>query len=657
MFKKKSKVPEAELSAEEKLARESESILEKAGESSPTRLIDSKVFRIVMMVVCSAYALYHILFLTVLSTLPQRLYVVHWSVAMIITIILYPMSKKARKDRIPVYDWVIVLLTVLCAVYLYKNASAVTYRCAAGSVTKLDLAVGIASILISFDATRRCAGNALPIVALVFIIYALVGKHLPAFIANRGYGVKRLFSYLMLTDGLFSTPIATSATQVFMLVLFGAFMARTGVGDFFMDIAMALGGTRVGGPAKMASISSALFGTISGSAVANVVGTGNFTIPLMKSHGYKPEFAGAVEAVASTGGQIMPPVMGAAAFIMADIVGVPYITVCLAALIPAFLYYFSVFIAVDIEARKEKLGALSKEDIKPIGQVFKEGWQCLIPFVVLIYFIGVKQISVAIAAVYADIACIVITFFRKDTRMTFKDLIEIFQKAMKNSLSIATACATAGIAIGCVMLTGLGMKFTLLINAISGSSLFLALLFAAVAASVLGMGLPTIGAYIISASVLATGLMGLGLPKLVAHFFLFYYSVLAMITPPVALAAYAGATVAGCKPMKVGLKSVRLGIVAFILPFFSAYSPELLLIGEPLGILQAVISAIVGTYALNVGLGGYLVDHVKLPVRLVTVAGAICLMAPGTVTDLIGVACLLLAFLIHAPLRKKLIRI
>ena len=342
---------------------------------------------------------------------------------------------------------------------------------------------------------------------------------------------------------------------------------------------------------------------------------------------------------------------------MADIVGVPYITVCLAALIPAFLYYFSVFIAVDIEARKEKLSTLSKDEIKPVGQVLKKGWQCLLPFVVLIYFIGVRQISVAIAAVYADIACIAITFFHKDTRMTFKDLIEIFQTAMKNSLSIVTACATAGIAIGCVMLTGLGMKFTLLINAISGNSLFLALLFAAVAASVLGMGLPTIGAYIISASVLATGLMGLGLPKLVAHFFLFYYSVLAMITPPVALAAYAGATVAGCKPMKVGLKAVRLGIVAFILPFFSAYSPELLLIGEPLRIIQAVISAIVGTYALNVGLGGYLVDKVNLPARAISIAGAICLMAPGTTTDLIGVGCLLAAILIHAPLRKKLIRI
>ncbi|MBQ5977923.1 MAG: TRAP transporter permease [Oscillospiraceae bacterium] len=649
--------PDPKPLTEEQIAAENEALLQKAGESSARRIIDNKVFKTALAVVCTLFALYHILFLTVLTTLPQRLYVVHWAVAMILILLLYPATKKSTRKKIPIYDVILALLTLACAVYIYINANAVTYRCAAGSVTRTDLMIGIFCIVISLEATRRCAGIALPIVALVFILYALTGKYLPTVIANKGYGFKRLFSYLMLTDGLFSTPIATSATQVFMLVMFGAFMARTGVGDFFMDIAMALGGTKVGGPAKMATISSALFGTISGSAVANVVGTGNFTIPLMKKHGYRPEFAGAVEAVASTGGQIMPPIMGAAAFVMADIVGVTYAHVCLAALIPALLYYFSVFIAVDIESRKHHLGSLSKEEIKPIRQVLKEGWQCIIPFLVLLYFIGVAKVSVAIAASYAILACIAITFFHKETRMTFKDLIECLKTAVFNSLSLVAACASAGIAIGCVMLTGLGMKFTLLINAISGASLFLALLFAALAASVLGMGLPTIGAYIISASVLATGLMGLGLPKLVAHFFLFYYSVLAMITPPVALAAYAGATVAGCKPMKVGFTAMRLGIVAFVLPFFSAYSPELLLIGEPLSILQAVASAILGTYALNIGLGGYLVDDVKLPVRAMTIIGGICMMAPGSMTDLVGIGLLLLAFLLHAPLRKKVIRI
>lgn len=606
-------------------------------EGATTRVFINKWLKLFIAMVAVAMTVFHIVVLGFYMIPSIQLFCVHWGLGLMLTFWYYPYKKGKVQHVIPSSDIILSILVFISALYMFINFEPIIYRTSMGLPNAFDLIAGGLAILLTLEAGRRTIGIALPLVVVVFLAIALFGRYLPSFISNRGYSVKRLISYLMGNEGLFAAPLRMSATDVFLLVTFGAFLTCTGVGNFFMELAMRIAGKNRGGPAKVAVISSCLFGTISGSAVANVIGTGNFTIPLMKKNGYSPEFAGAVEAVASTGGQIMPPVMGAGAFVMAEMIGMRYSQIAAAALIPAMLYYFAVFVAVDIEAAKNRLKGVEINDTETTLSFFFKGWYLLIPLVVLIYSVAVRHDSVTRAALLAILSCCIVSYFKKETRLDVGKFLKVLELSAFRSLTIIAATALAGLAIGTIMLTGLGMKLTLILNALSQHSMLLALIIAAITASILGMGLPTVAAYIISASVLASGMMELGMPVLVAHMFLFFYSVLAMITPPVALAAYAGANIARCNPMRVGMRSVRLGLIAFILPFFFAYAPELLLIGTPINVIWAIITSIFGTYFLTAGLAGWCFGKgIPLVPRAMLIIGSLGMIFPGWETDLLG---------------------
>lgn len=613
--------------------------LEQADEDGGnTRNFKNKHMKMFITIIAIAMSLFHIYVLGFKLIDPLILFSTHWGFGMVLIFLIYPATKKSRKDIVPFYDMIFAALSFLVTLYVIINFNTIMIRSVSGTSNIYDLIFGGIAILLTLEAARRTIGLGLPVVSIVLILYTLYGNVLPQFIACKGYRLPRFIGYIFGTEGLFSTPLKMSAQYVFLLVLFGAFLNVSGAGDFFMRYAMALAGASRGGPAKVAVLSSALFGSISGSAVANVVGTGTFTIPLMKKIGYSPAFAGAVEAVASTGGQIMPPIMGAGAFIMAELIGAPYSTIAWAALIPALMYYYSIFISIDLEAAKNNLVGVKKEEMERPSKVFLSGWHLVLPIGVLIYSLGIRQDSVSRAALFAVLACYVASLFKKETRMNLKKVLFSLELGGLRSLTIISAVACAGIAIGCIMLTGLGLKFTYIISQIAGSSVFLSLLFSALAAAILGMGLPTVAAYIISASVLAAGLISLGISPLATHMFLFYYSILSMITPPVALAAYAGANLAGASFNKVGFLSMRLGLIAFILPFFFVYGPALLLMGTVPEIIIAVITSLIGTTCFAIAQYGWIEGKtLNVVQRIVMVLGALLMIIPGGITDVIGI--------------------
>lgn len=605
--------------------------------------------------VAISMSLYHIWGLGIKIIDPSVFYCCHWGFGTALAFLLYPAAKKEDRHKIPFYDWIIVGLITFIVFYIIRNYQAFLYRAMTNNPSTLDLILGVIAIAVTLEATRRTVGKGLCIVAIVLILYAFFGNFLPSFISNRGYDFNRVVSYLFSTEGIFGTAMKMSATNVFLMVLFGSFLTMSGAGDFFMRIAMALTGKSRGGPAKVSVVSSGLFGSISGSAVANVVGTGNFTIPLMKKTGYKAHFAGAVEAVASTGGQIMPPVMGTGAFLMAEMINIAYGKIALAALLPALLYYFSVFISIDLEAAKNDLTGLDEDSVEKPLDVLKEGWHLLIPIVVLIYFLAIRQSSVSLSALISMAACVVCSWFRKETRMDFKKIVKTLEVGAYRTVTIVTAVGCAGLAIGVIMLTGLGIKFTLVVSTIAGSSLFLALVFSALAAIILGMGLPTVAAYIICASVMVAGLVKLGIEPISAHMFIFYYSILSMLTPPVALAAYTAAGIADANPNKVGFTSMRLGAVAFVLPFFFIYGPALLMVGTAWEIILATVTSIIGIVLFTIALYGWLMGKtIHWTMRILLLGGGLCLVMPGTLTDVIGLAVLAIFAVSFKPLRNRI---
>ncbi|KPK89432.1 MAG: hypothetical protein AMJ94_12105, partial [Deltaproteobacteria bacterium SM23_61] len=438
-------------------------------------------------------------------------------------------------------------------------------------------------------------------------------------------------------------PTGVSATFVFLFILFGAFLEKTGAGQFIIDFSMALVGRTTGGPAKVAIVASSLFGTVSGHSVANVYGTGTFTIPLMKRMGYKPEFAGAVEASASTGGQIMPPIMGAAAFIMAEILGIPYITVCKYAILPAILYYVAVFASTHIEALKLQLGGLADADIPKMTKTLKEGAQFFIPIALLVGIL-VQGYTPFRAAFIAIIALIAVAMFKKQSRVSPRGFIEALVQGAKNSIVIAVSCACAGIVVGVLDVTGLGIKFVTIVTELSMGIFPLALIMVMISCLILGMGVPTAPAYIIAAMIAAPTLTHFGMQAAVAHMFVFYSSLLSAITPPVALAAYAGAAIAGANVMRTGLNACKLGFITFLVPYMFAYNSALLMMGSLSFVVWSFITAVLGTVAIAMGLEGYLLTSIskwRRPFYLV--AGLLCLI-PESMTDTIGL--ILVSFLI-----------
>ncbi|GAB4375332.1 MAG: TRAP transporter permease [Spirochaetales bacterium] len=503
------------------------------------------------------------------------------------------------------------------------------------------------------EACRRVVGLPILIIAGSFIAYAFLGPYMPGFLNHRGYSFRRIVGHLYYTtEGIMGLPLGVSSTFIFLFILFGVFLEKTGIGKFFIDIANAIAGFSAGGPAKVAVISSAMMGTISGSSVSNTVGTGSFTIPLMKKLGYRPEFAGAVEATASTGGQLMPPIMGAAAFLMAETLGIPYLEVAKAAIIPAVLYFSGVFIMVHLEAKKLGLKGEPRDQLPRIGRVLREQGHLILPLITILYFL-IQGFTPMKAALYGIVTSVLAGMIRKSTRMRPRDFLDALETAGRTILGVAIACATAGIIIGIVTLTGLGLKMASGLVALAGGMKLPTLFFTMLASLVLGMGVPTTANYLITSTITAPAVVQLGVPMLAAHLFAFYFGIIADITPPVALAAYAGSAIAKSNPFKTGVTASRIAIAAFIIPYIFALNPVMVLIGAtPLKVVQILLTSSAGMLGIGAAMEGYFLGRTKPWERVFYLAGGLLLIHPALTTDVGGILCIGFV-LISQLLRKK----
>ena len=533
-------------------------------------------------------------------------------------------------------DWILIALTAVVSFYVIFNFETYTTTMQNNMMTKELYVFGIIITLLVLEAGRRMLGNVLPIIAIVAIIYALTGDKIPGLFGHRGYSMQRVVLSIFSDRGVYGMPIGTSATNVYLFLLFAAFLSVSGADIIFQNIAIAAAGRKRGGPAKMAVIASAFFGTISGSCVANVVSTGAFTIPLMKRNGYPKKFAGAVEAVASTGGQIMPPIMGAAAFVLSDVAGVPYAEVCIAAILPALMYYICLVKMVDLEAVKHNLAGLSEDEVPNLKESLARGMKLFIPVGVLLFMmLGLKTTPMK-AAIFATAAILVTGVLDSKDRMTLKGVVNGAVAAGKSLCSVVAACSTAGIVVAVFSLTGLGLKFSNFIVQLGSNSLIPSLILAMLVCAILGMGLPTTAAYIVCATAIAPALTGLGLPILAAHLFLMYFASISAITPPVAVASYAAAGIAEENPMKVGLQAVKLGITGFILPFAFALNPDYITFGWNLQTLLTWISGMVVCYSLAIMLQGYVESRITVLERLAYLAVIVLAITPYMLNSLIG---------------------
>ena len=604
----------------------------------------SQVITKVIAGVAIAMSVYHLY--TGYFGAPEALW--HRSVHLLFTLVLifflYPFVKKEGKPGLHWTDGLLILLTLVSMGYVFfEYEYFITRYPYVHPLSGLDMPLGILLTLLLIEASRRAIGPALPITAGFFLLYAYIGPYLPGLMRHGGFSTEAVIDQLyMTTEGIFGMPLGVSATYVILFIIFGTFLEKSGTGQLFMDFASAITGWTRGGPGKISCISSALFGTISGSAVANVMVDGWLTIPLMKRTGFKPPFACAVEAAASTGGQIMPPVMGAAAFVMAEFLGMPYITICLYAMIPAFLYYLSLFMSIHFEAGRMGLKGIPKEELPSLKGVLGSRGHLFVPLGVIVYMM-IAGYTPMYACIYSTVAVVILANLRKETRMGFRTLISALEESAKNTLGVAAACACAGIVIGVINLTGLGLKFTGLVLSIAGDSLIPALILTMVAGIVLGMGMPTTPAYIVQAALLIPALIKLGVLNVAAHMFVFYFSTISAITPPVAMAVYAAAGIGGAKLWATGLWAMRIAATAFIVPFMFVYGPSLLFIGPAFDIITSFISASFGVIALAAGMMGWFVKEAKPWERVVLVVAAVLLIKPGLYTDVVGY--FLLAFI------------
>lgn len=582
-------------------------------------------------------ALFHIYFLGYGSLEPWKLYYTHLGFGLTLAYLLYPFSATANQIRPSPTDIALIILSLAACAYFIISMNEIVFRIGV-SPTGPDLLFSSLIILLVLEMTRRTNGLVLPLIALLFILYGLYGNLLPYGLGgHRGYSFQRLISYLVGMDAMLSTPLATAASFVFLFFLFSSFLASSGAGQFFIDLAMGLAGGSRGGPAKVAVIGSALFGMISGSSSANVVASGAFTIPMMINTGYSRRFAGAVEAVASTGGQMTPPILGAAAFIIAELTGTPYLDIALATIIPALLYFTSVYYMIDLEASKLQLAGRRAGELPGLGKLFLARGHLLIPIAVLLYvMIGMKAsvIKAAIWGIYATILC---AFLRRQTRITPGKALAGLAEGAKQAVGLISACATAGLIIGVLNMTGMGLKFAGTIISLSGANVPLALFLTMCATLILGMGLPTAAAYLICAAVVAPALTGLGIPVLTANLFIFYFACLSAITPPVALAAFTASFLARSNPMRVAFTAVRLGFVAFIVPYMFVYAPSLLFQGDALTILTTIATALCGVICMGSALQGIFLQRDLPPVsRALFFLAAVALITPGHLTDGLG---------------------
>lgn len=551
---------------------------------------------------------------------------------------LYPARRSSPLGRIPFFDWTLIALALLPVGYILWEYEHVSSRIGFFTpVSPAEVLIGFLLIALLLEATRRTTGLSLPLLIVLSLLYGAVGSWWPGFLRHSGNSPAALVDQLFLQpEGVFGIILGVSATYLVLFVILAAFLSETGVGDFFLRLSTALAGTRPGGPAKIAVIASGLMGTISGQPVANVVTTGSFTIPLMIRTGYRPHFAGAVEAVASTGGQLMPPVMGAAAFVISEYIGVPYAQIARHALLPAVLYYLAVYVMVHFEAKKEGLRGMDRESLPPWRAVlFREGY-LLFPVLVLIALLAAGYTPVY-AGFYGIVSAVLISFLSRRTRLNLRRTAAALEAGAQNAIQVAVVCGAAGIVIGIVSLTGVGARLGSLVISFSGGSPVVALILTALVSLILGTGLPTTAAYIVPAALMGPALVKMGLPLVGVHLFIFYYAIISALTPPVALAAYAGAALAGASPWRTGFTAVRLGLTAYIVPFIFVFYPSLLLVGPPLWVLATLTSASLGVTALGAGLQGYWFGRLGWPSRLVLLAAAYLLIQPGLLTDAGGV--------------------
>lgn len=634
MTEEKKKAPDAGMSAEE--------VMQKFDKESDKR-DPVGIWHYIICAVCilfSCFQLYTAIF-GVLDAHLQR--TIHLCFGLVLIYLLYPARKSWSREKMNPLDAILAALSVVATMYLVINYKELVTR--AGMNTPTDIAIGVMGVLLVFEATRRTVGWPMLTVALVFLAYAFLGPYMPGILAHRGVSFDELVSHLYFTtEGIFGVPMGVSSTFIFLFILFGAYLDATGLGKFFIDFANALAGWAVGGPAKVAVLSSGLMGTVSGSSVANVAGTGSFTIPMMKKLGYRPSFAGAVEAAASTGGQLMPPVMGAAAFLMAEFVGVPYIEVVKAAVIPALLYYTGIWLSVHYEAKKYGLKGTPREELPKFGPLLREKGHLALPLIVIVYLL-VTGYTPMRAALYAIGLTIVCACLRKNTRITFKQFVDGLIVGAQSVLGVLIACASAGIIIGVVTKTGVGLKLATALLDLAGGKMLPAMFFTMITSLILGMGVPTTANYVITSTIAAPALVQMHVPVLAAHMFAFYFGIVADVTPPVALAAYAGAGIAGANPMKTGVTAAKLAIAAFVVPYIFVLAPQLLMINATAPtILMAMVTAIIGMWGLSLAMIGFCQHPLNVLQRIAFFIGGLCLIIPGSMTDLIGIVILFLGY-------------
>ena len=601
-----------------------------------------------IMVIFSLYCIGMTLFY---SGLPETRLAAFLAMIVFIGFLTYPVKKgHVKVNSMPWYDIILMLVGASCFLYFAFNALPIIKL--ATRIQTHHVIIGAIGILVLIELCRRCVGVPILCVLGALLIYTFYNQlsYNPSLYQALKNIVYKLF---YTTNGVIGTPVNVCYTYIVLFIIFGAFLERTGIANFFIALANRLAGWSAGGPAKVAVISSALCGMVSGSSVGNTVTTGSVTIPMMKKTGYHPDFAGAVEAAASTGGQIMPPIMGAAAFLMAEYMDLPYATVAVKAILPAVLYFTGIFISVHLEAKKLGLKGLSKDEMPKWSFLLRKIY-LLAPLVLLVWLVSSGAKTMQFSAAVSILAAIIVGFLNKDERLTLKKIFEALEAGAKGAITVGVACAIAGMIAGCITVTGLA---SILINAIvqlAGSATFIGLILTMVCCIVLGMGVPTTANYCIMASTCAPILITLGIPKIAAHFFVFYFGIVADITPPVALAAYAGSAIAKSDPMKTGINATKLAIAAFIVPYMFAMNPSMLLMDQGvLAAVQVIISSCLGIFGIAAALEGYVVTRAPWWQRILLAAGGLCLIDPRLMTDLVGIAAIVIVVVLQIVFRKR----
>ena len=629
-----------------------QAILEEYDPEAGYRKFEKKWPKLLVSMIAVSFGLFHIYTAWAGPLITLKYRSLHVAVIMCLIFLLYPAFKKGSRKKLSLLDTVLAVLSLTTAGYIFVYYMDIINR--GGMPSVIDIMISTMTVLLVLEASRRVAGWELTAMAGVFIAYAYLGPYLPSSIGHRGYTFGDIFSFFYLTtEGIYGDAIAVSSTFIILFIIFGAFLSKSGMGNLFNDLSLAVAGGAKGGPAKVGVIASAVHGSINGSAVASVVTTGSFTIPLMKRVGYKPEFAAGVEATAAVGGMILPPVMGAAAFIMAETLGVSYLTICTAALIPALMYYYGLLVQVHLRADKDNLLGLKKEELPRVRKVLLEKGHLLLPLILLVTLLTMGY-SPTYVGFFTIIATILVAAMRKQTRMGFWEILKTLEVGVRETLSVAIACAAVGITVGVFSLTGLGLKFANIIIDLGQGQLFMTLLWTMVASIILGLGLPSIPCYIITASMAAPALAHFGIEPLITHLFVFYFGVIANLTPPIALAAFAGAGIAGSDPQRTGWISCKLALAGFVVPFVFVYKPSILILNSSFtDIAVNTILLGIAVTALAAAVEGYIFAELTWIGRVALIVCSVGFIFPNMLATVLAIGGLAVVLAYQYYKKKK----